>query len=320
MSTRAFLAGVAMSAAPLAAEVAGFMPTRWHAGKRANQALAGVRDASRGHWLEKGVLESRWLSLVLYRYVLGLGRDELHTFFEDRVRYDGSTWPLDERRPLILAAPHYGASAVGFLAAVHRMHRRRPVNLFFNDESGARHVVGFFDRAGFDVSQLHGGVSGSVAALRALRRGECLIMMPDTFADDPRTLVVPFFGRLMRVAAGTAFLALRSNALVVPVFATAGSNLTLDVRVDTAIDARRFAGDEEQRIFSLSHALFMRFEAMFRGNPEHWHGWESFPGISTAIDPAYRLDYDEPLRVLRAKCETLPYLVQEIPELDQICK
>lgn len=320
MSARGFLAGAAMSASPLAAELAGFVPARWHPGKRVNEALAGVRDASRGHWLERSVVESRWLSVVLYRYVLGLGRDELHTFFEDRVRYDGSTWPLDERRPLILAAPHYGAAAVGFLAAVHRMHRRRPVNLFFHDEGGARRVVGFFDRAGFDVSQLHGGVSGSVAALRALRRGECLIMMPDECGTDARTLVVPFFGRLMRVAAGTAFLALRANAIVVPVFATAGSNLTLDVRVDTVIDARRFSGDEQQRIFSLTHALFMRFESVFRSSPEHWRGWESFPGVSAAIDPAYRLDYDEPLRVLRAKCETLPYLVQEIPELDQICK
>jgi hypothetical protein len=320
MSTRALLARFAVTAFGLSSDFAGFLPARMHPGKRVNRALLGIRDASRGRWLERGVLESRWQSLVLERYVLGLEREALNQFFEDRVRYDGSTWPLDERRPLILAAPHFGAATVGFLAALHRMRRRRPVNLFFDPGHSARHTLGFFDRAGVESSQLHSGFAGSVAALRALRRGECLIMMPDALDEGARTLVVPFFGRLLRVAAGTAFLALRSNALVVPVFATAGSRLSLDVHVDTAIDARRFAGDESQKIFMLTHALFMRFESVFRSSPEHWHGWERFPKISTAIDPAYRLDYDAPLQVLRAKCEALPYLLQEIPELDLICK
>src|SRR5690606_14921353 len=115
-----------------------------------------------------------------------------------------------------------------------------------------------------------------------------------------------------------AFLAIRSNALVVPVFATAGSRLTLDVKVDMPIDARRFAGDDSQKIFALTHALFMRFESAFRFAPEHWHGWESLTTFSTPIDAAYRLDYDEPLQILRAKCDSLPYLLQEIPELELI--
>ena len=320
MSLRALTARCAITAFSLALDLSGLLPRPLHAGKRVNHALREVRDASRGRWLERRVLESRWQSFVLQRYVLGLDRDALDRFFEDSVRYDGSTWPLDERRPLILAAPHYGAAPVGFLAAVHRMRRRRPVHLFVDAENRARQLARLFDGAGVDVSQLHSGFAGSIAALRALRRGECLIMMPDVFDDFARTLVVPFYGRLLRVAAGTAFLALRSGALVVPVLATAGRRLTLDVRVDTAIDARRFSGDDSQKIFALTHALFARFESAFRATPEHWHGWEKLPAVSTAIDPAYRLDYDEPLQVLRAKCESLPHLVQEIPELDLIGK
>ena len=285
-----------------------------------NRALLGIRDAARGGWLERRVLASRWRSLVLQRYVLGLDRDALDHFFDERVRYDGSTWPLDERRALILAAPHYGAASVGLLAAVHRMHRHRPVNLFFDTEARKLQVAQLLDSAGIDVAQLHSGFAGSVEALRALRRRECLIMMPDVFQPGAQTVVVPFYGRLLRVAAGTAFLALRSNALVVPVFATAGRKLTLDVKVDTAIDARRFSGDEPHKIFALSHTLYLRFESAFRSAPQHWHGWETFPRVSTAIDPAYRLDYDEPLQVLRARCETLPHLLQEIPELDLICR
>jgi hypothetical protein len=321
VSARSFAASFAMGAGSFAIfNFSGLVPRCVHPGKRVNRALKGVRDASRGGWLERRVLASRWRCYVLQRYVLGLDRDALHQFFEERVRYDGSTWPLDERRPLILAAPHYGAATVGLLAAVHRMHRRRPVNLFFDTDARKRHVARLLDSAGIDVAQLHSGFAGSVEALRALRRRECLIMMPDVFDHGAQTVVVPFYGRLLRVAAGTAFLALRSNALVVPVFATASRRITLDVKVDTAIDARRFSGDEPQKIFALSHTLFMRFESAFRSAPQHWRGWETLSNVSSEIDPAYRLDYDEPLQVLRARCESLPHLLEEIPELDLICR
>jgi hypothetical protein len=317
----AFTARLAIAALSALLDLTGLLPGALHPGKRVNHALRDVKDASRGRWLERRVIESRWQSFVLQRYVLGMDESSMRVFFDERVLYEGSTWPLDERRPLILAAPHFGAAGVGFLAAVHRMHRRRPINLFVDAGIPTRQLTALFEMAGLDLSRLMSGFAGSVEAARALRRGECLIMMPDVFSQGCQTLVVPFFGRLMRVAAATAFLALRTGALVVPVFATPGTNLTLRVLVDTPIDARRYAGDDDQqKIFMLTQALFARFESVFRFAPEHWHGWERLPGTSTAIDPAYRLDYDEPLRVLRAKCDARPHLVQEIPELDLIRK
>src|SRR5690606_28919942 len=139
--------------------------------------------------------------------------------------------------------------------------------------------------------------------------------MPDAFADIARTLVVPFFGRLLRVPAGTAYLALRSRALIVPVFARPDRRLRLCVELDAPIDAGRFAGDDAQRTFMITRALLARFEAAFRTEPAHWHGWENLHRFSTAVDPAHRVDLDEPLRLLRAKCESIPDLLQEIPEL-----
>src|SRR5690606_14447958 len=75
------------------------------------------------------------------------------------------------------------------------------------------------------------------------------------------------------------------------------------------------AGDDAQRTFMITRALIARFEAAFRTEPAHWHGWENLHRFSTAVDPAHRVDLDEPLRLLRAKCESIPDLLQAIPEL-----
>ncbi len=160
-----------------------------------------------------------------------------------------------------------------------------------------------------------------VAALRALERNEWLVMMPDAFDDITHTIAVPFFGRMLRVAAGTAFFALRSDALIVPVFATPSQRLGLRVTLGRPIDSRRFfAFDEPQSIFMLTRALFTCFERELRRAPEHWHNWEVFPRVSRAITPPGRLEDDAPMRLLRDKCEEQPQLLRDLPELELLVK
>jgi hypothetical protein len=122
---------------------------------------------------------------------------------------------------------------------------------------------------------------------------------------------------MLRVAPGTAFFALRSSAWIVPVFAAPSRQLGVHVTIGRPIDPLRFAGLEEpQAIFLLSRALFTSFEREIRRAPEHWYNWETFPRVSTAVDPPGRLDDDAPLRLLRDKCEASPYLLQDVPELE----
>jgi lauroyl/myristoyl acyltransferase len=160
-----------------------------------------------------------------------------------------------------------------------------------------------------------------VAAMRALERNEWLVMMPDAFDDITHTIAVPFFGRMLRVAAGTAFFALRSDALIVPVFAIPAKRLGVRVTLGRPIDSRRFfASDEPQSIFMLTRALFTCFERELRRAPEHWHNWEVFPHVSRAITPPGRLEDDAPMRLLRDKCTEQPQLLVDLPELEFLVK
>jgi lauroyl/myristoyl acyltransferase len=313
------------AAEPAAGFLSACLPERGHAGTRACRALRHLRDAPSGPYFARATLASRWQSALLLRHVLRLSRPSLRVFLEQRVAYEGASFAehtFNGSRPVILAAPHYGAPPIGFLAAVHRMGRHRPVNLFRDIACPAPGLNRLFERGGVDVSSLLGGFAGTVAAIRALSRGEYLVMTPDVFDQAAsHTLAVPFFGRMLRVAAGTAFFALRTGAWVVPVFAAPARRLGLRVTLGRPIDSHRFVGwDESQAIFMLTRALFASFERELRRTPEHWHNWERFPHASTAIDAPGRLEDDAPLRLLQSKCELAPHLLQDVPELELLVK
>jgi lauroyl/myristoyl acyltransferase len=301
-----------------------FVHKRFHRGWRVCRALQGLRDAPSGPYFARAVLASRWRCALLMRYVLQLSRPQLRTFLDDAISYEGSSYAqfvFNSGRPVILAAPHYGAAPIGFIAAVHRMSGRRALNLLYEPERSSAEVAALCEHGGMDTTALLGGFSGVLAAIRALMRNEYLVMMPDTFDDIAHTLAVPFFGRLMRVAAGTAFFALRTSAWIVPVFAAPTRRLGLHVTVGRPIDPNRFVPlEESQAIFMLNRALFATFEREIRRAPEHWRNWERFPGLSTGVEPPGRLEEDAPLRLLKDRCEASPYLLEDVPELESLIK
>ena len=304
--------------------ISSLLPARIHAGKRACRALQDLREAPSGPYFMRAVLESRWRSKLLLSHVLSLPSPKLRRFFEERVLFEGAVLAapmLDGTRPVILAAPHYGPAPIGYAAAVHRVGAHRPINLFYDSARTPARLNQLFERSGVNTNALLGSFTGVVAAMRALERNEWLVMMPDAFDDITHTIAVPFFGRLLRVAAGTAFFALRSDALIVPVFATPARRLGVRVALGRPIDSRRFFSfDEPQSIFMLTRALFTCFERELRRTPEHWHNWEVFPRVSRAIAPPGRLEDDAPMRLLRDKCTEQPQLLQDLPELELLVK
>jgi lauroyl/myristoyl acyltransferase len=301
-----------------------FLQKRFHPGWRVCRALHGLRDAPSGPYFARAVLASRWRCALLMRYVLQLTRPQLRTFLEDSVSYEGAAYAqhvFNGGRPVILAAPDYGAAPVGFVAAVHRLSGRRALNLFHDAARPAPRLMMLLERGGVDATAFPGGFSGVLAAVRALMRNEYVVMMPDTYDDVANTLAVPFFGRMMRVAAGTAYFALRTSAWLVPVFAVPSRKLGVHVTIGRPIDPNRFAPlEQSQAIFMLNRALFTSFEREIRRAPEHWNRWETFPCISAPVEPPGRLEEDAPLRLLRDKCEASPHLLQDVPELELLVR
>jgi hypothetical protein len=162
----------------------------------------------------------------------------------------------------------------------------------------------------------YGAPQAGALAISHLIRGECPATRPDTF-DIQQTVVVPFFGRLMRAASATALQALRSRALIVPAFAPPRQELGVEVIFSEPVDPERVvAEDEAQAIFTLTHLLFSRIEAQLRRAPEHWHGWEALLQASTPLGVHAQPEDPRFLQTLKARFHALPPAEQDIPELE----
>ena len=304
----------------LATIAARLLPANWNPGLRAYEVVAELGLAPGRTAFATAVLESFLRSLVLQRYLVTLDSDALRAFVERRVAFEGVMAPprlFSETRPLIFATPHYGAPVAALVASAQLLRGSRTLNVFYDKAQQSEHLQYFFARAGIQTHGQLGGLSGIRNSLRALERGECLAILPDAFEDIAQTLVVPFFDRLLRVASGTAFLALRSGALIVPTFAMPARTLGLHVQVGDPIDPLRLGPvDQAQAIFALSRLLFVRIEEQLRFAPEHWRNWEMLPAVSTAIGTRAELNDSELLLALQAKLHALPPALQDIPELE----
>ena len=304
---------------PAAGLASPLLPEGLHPGKRAHRVITALQASAVGREFPRTMLEAVVRSHLLKRNVSRFRGAELRAFCEKNVDYSGAFTPaqvLAETRPLIFATPHYGAPLVGCVALAHLMHGRKMLKAFYDKERYGAELGPFLERGGLQAAASLGGLAGVRTALRALARGESLAILPDAFDHIEQTLVVPFFGRLLRVASGSAFLALRARALIVPAFAVPRRKFGLCVTFGTPIDpARISADDESQALFTLTHLLFARIEKQLRLAPEHWLYWGALPQVSTPLG-AVPLADPQLIDALKAKFRALPPAVQDIPELE----
>ena len=217
--------------------------------------------------------------------------------------------------------PRTTALQLAALIAGAQMLQHRPLNVFFDKARHGSSLAAFFERAGIQASAQHGGLSGVRASLRALERGECVAILPDAFEDIAQTLVVPFFNRLLRVASGTACLALRSGALIVPAFAMPRRDFGLTIHIDRPIDpCRVVAEDEAQAIFLVTRLIFARIEEQLRFAPEHWRYWDTLPRVSTPLGPCIELDDSQLMLAIESRLYRLPPGARDIPELELLLR
>lgn len=121
---------------------------------------------------------------------------------------------------------------------------------------------------------------GMRTALRSLREGACLGMLPD---QDARRagIHVPFFGRPASTHTGPARLAIRGNApiLVAVLERTGRGRFRARCILVTEPDPKR---DETEEIFRLTREITAALEGAIRERPDHWYWihrrWKTPPG------------------------------------------
>lgn len=237
-------------------------------------------------------------SAGILRHVQTLPPALLERFLDRHVQIEGAEVLEQVRsdpRPVVFVTPHYGDYAMACLKLIQVVGRHKVINAFYNppqERRGDEPFETLFKRLGFGFNALFKDGTAVMRALRVLRRGEALTMMPDNFDTAGQPIYVPFFGRLMPAMGGTALFALKSRSRVVTGFHCPGHGLGGTLKICEPIDWA--PGDRlDDDIAGLTGLIFEQIERQIRHRPEHWEylgNFEEFIGAGMELGGAQRAD------------------------------
>jgi lauroyl/myristoyl acyltransferase len=305
---------------PLAVLLSPLLPRFRHPGKRALMALGQMPACgiALNKDLARSMLAARWREALLLARARALTARRLPSFIDSTVHIRGAQVLEDclaTRRPLVFATPHFGACVLGCLALARSLQGQRRLALLYQRDPRNAGLRSLFLRADASAALLS-GTAGIVRALQILGEGGAVATMPDVFDDIADTVAIPLFGRWLRVASGTAYLAARSQALIVPGYVRSERGPGVGVELARPIDARDCAsGDVRQTIFALMRRLFAEFESGLRHAPEHWLYWERLPRVSTPLGIPVTAEAFDVTVDIAMRCRAFPGLLRRVPEL-----
>ncbi len=106
--------------------------------------------------------------------------------------------------------------------------------------------------------------------LKALRNGECVGILADVNTHPKEGVFVPFFGVDACTTAGVAMLALRANALIVPMFAVWDKTAGRYKMINEPIIEPQETGDRKADILRITAEFTAAIERVVRKYPEQW--------------------------------------------------
>ncbi|NVE00398.1 lysophospholipid acyltransferase family protein [Massilia sp. BJB1822] len=256
----------------------------------------------------------------LRRHLGRLDASGMERFLHRHVRVEGQEYldlARNSERPVVLFTPHYGNFTIVALKLIQAIGRIKTVNSFHNPLPASHpmgDVEGLFGRLGYGYNPISNDDSGAaLKAIRALRRGEVLTIMPDSLGVTGHTSYVPFFGHLVPAMAGASLFALKSNAVVIGIYGCPEEGLQTTLRLSAPLEIER-SGDLDIDMRTLASAMFRDMERQIRRSPEHWY---MLPDIGRALAETLRLAPPADLGWLGQLRQAAPQFQQAIPELER---
>ena len=242
------------------------------------QSGEGVRLGAYYHWyLQK---------LVVAHTIRGLDRPNTMALVRaiDNTDYSDIQQLIDSPSGVLVTIPHHAHYILSMTALAENLGMHRKVNVFYGQPATHKGNVAFdqlhqllFAGDGSGVVVIHDNRQGLAKAIKGLKNGEIVFIMPDAFQDEDATVMVPFCGRLMNTMLGTAILARKTNSWILPtVSMTHGAGLGFKTRFGNRIDHPATKGmeltDEQTRVadYGVTRRMFAQFEAWMSGQLYYW--------------------------------------------------
>lgn len=240
----------------------------------------------------------------------------------DYARVDGLR---DDPRGLIVATPHHGHYILSIVALADRLRASREVLVFYGSPQTHMgneifdHLYGrLFGDPSSGVQVIHDNRAGLLRAMRGLKNGAAIVIMPDVYKHEHETFLVPFCDRPLNVMLGTAVFARKTGSVILPMVSqpTAhGLGFTSvfgDVIDESAGQAE--ADDTTHADYRVMAKLFRQFEAVMAPDIVYWQYIRShymreatFPELTPSsvqsiadlffVDPRVNVDLRDPIRL-----------------------
>lgn len=224
------------------------------------------------------------LKLLVARAVRGIDRQRALSLISacDRTDYGGLRSVLESDNGVLIAIPHHAHYIFTMIALAERIRVHRLVYVFYG-QPGTHRGNELFDHLhqriwGNEarVEVIHDNRQGMAKAIKGLKNGAVVIIMPDVFQNESDTLVVRFCGRALNVMMGTATLARKTGAWILPAVSTRhGRGLSFMTRFGKRIDYQSLSAQSKStasRIadYGVTHMLFKQFEDFMSTELLYW--------------------------------------------------
>lgn len=184
-------------------------------------------------------------------------------------------------RGCVLVTPHFGPFVPLAVALAEELSKYKRINFLFADptrnKSNVKFDTLFRQLPGCRV--LYDDRKSIISAIRALRQGEMVTMMPDVFSADGTVVYIPFFSRTIRANLGTAFLAEKGAADLIVVLSRfcfrSFGKLSITFSMRTPMTVADYAGYGSLLRHQVMLAIFSAIEKEVATRPEFWSYWDS---------------------------------------------
>lgn len=244
----------------------------------------GVRFGEFYHWyLQK---------LIVARTIQGIDRKRAMKLIGsvDCTDYDQMRPIVDSGRGVLIAVPHYAHYVFSMVALTERLRFHRKINIFYGQpetHQGNKIFDQFhslFWGVGSNVAVIHDTRQGLAKAVRGLKSGEVVFIMPDALQSEDQALIIPFCNRPMSVMLGTAILARKTDAWVQPLISTCagrgmGFRTLFGERIDHDLSPGSALNESSETIrildYRLMRKLFGQYESVMAPEIIYWQNMRS---------------------------------------------
>lgn len=181
---------------------------------------------------------------------------------------------IKNKKPILIVLPHKGYHIfTAFALQYHFLKNGSMFHSFFDSESKNifnKIFIDIFKSDPCKIQILHNNTRDLVKSIKILKSGGIVSMFPDVFDFKGAFITTKLFGEVYSAMTGTAFLALKSQATIVPVDCTYSNGKILVEALPPCPFEVTTDVPEDIHLRLLTDHIFRSLQRIIQRNPYEW--------------------------------------------------